>query len=331
MPSHKGRKYRHPKALQQEIKIIQIKRRLVSEKEAVIKDKKLVTLPRVPTVQDLLAEFEVYLTETKPSKSAQGPVAVRDDIYLRNPALWTSDLDLDLAQESFQSSWCTIQATKSTRKSIDDKCFDKAHVTLFTWKGVVQILEALFLVELPHSLGHAIHIDDIFEDVQDAFNAPAKPKTTATKVKAKGYELIAQLLYEINSGIFRKAKASDNGPNSGDKGSLKRALDTVPEDVAAAFNANMGASPPKKAKSSATASSKEGVGRKKPNLRNPRVKEVTDEDDETEDDLPAHQNTAAPNAFGKSPTPPSKFHEAFGPIRFKEDRKSEVQIQRRKD
>ncbi|KAJ7868168.1 hypothetical protein B0H13DRAFT_2351597 [Mycena leptocephala] len=121
MPSHKGRKYRHPKALQPEIKLIQIKCRLVSEKEAVIKDKKLVTLPRVPTVQDLLAEFEVHLTETKPS--------------------------------------------------------------------------------------NAIHIDDISEDVQDAFNAPAKPKTTATKVKAKG-----------------KAKASDNGPNSGDKGSLKRAL-----------------------------------------------------------------------------------------------------------
>jgi hypothetical protein len=42
--SHKGRKYRHPKELQQEIKFNipdQIKRRLVSEREVVIKDKKV--------------------------------------------------------------------------------------------------------------------------------------------------------------------------------------------------------------------------------------------------------------------------------------------------
>ncbi|KAJ7119468.1 MRG-domain-containing protein [Mycena epipterygia] len=44
----------------------QIKVKLVDDWETVTKNAKLVTLPRSPTVQELLKEFETYLIETKP-------------------------------------------------------------------------------------------------------------------------------------------------------------------------------------------------------------------------------------------------------------------------
>ncbi|KAJ7159853.1 MRG-domain-containing protein [Mycena crocata] len=44
----------------------QIKVKLVDDWETVTKDNKLVTLPRDPTVEDLLKQFEAYLKETKP-------------------------------------------------------------------------------------------------------------------------------------------------------------------------------------------------------------------------------------------------------------------------
>ncbi|KAJ7645828.1 MRG-domain-containing protein [Mycena rosella] len=44
----------------------QIKAKLVDDWETVTKNQKLVTLPRSPTVQELLKEFEAYLKETKP-------------------------------------------------------------------------------------------------------------------------------------------------------------------------------------------------------------------------------------------------------------------------
>ncbi|KAJ7034745.1 MRG-domain-containing protein [Mycena alexandri] len=44
----------------------QIKSKLVDDWETVTKDNKLVTLPRSPTVEQLLKEFEAYLKETKP-------------------------------------------------------------------------------------------------------------------------------------------------------------------------------------------------------------------------------------------------------------------------
>ncbi|KAJ7471802.1 MRG-domain-containing protein [Mycena latifolia] len=44
----------------------QIKAKLVDDWETVTKDSKLVELPRSPTVQELLREFETYLKETKP-------------------------------------------------------------------------------------------------------------------------------------------------------------------------------------------------------------------------------------------------------------------------
>ncbi|KAJ6589103.1 MRG-domain-containing protein [Mycena capillaripes] len=45
----------------------QIKVKLVDDWETVTKDNKLVTLPRSPTVEQLLKEFEAYLKETKPA------------------------------------------------------------------------------------------------------------------------------------------------------------------------------------------------------------------------------------------------------------------------
>ncbi|KAF7329018.1 MRG-domain-containing protein [Mycena venus] len=45
----------------------QIKVKLVDDWETVTKDNKLVTLPRSPTVEELLKEFEAYLKETKPA------------------------------------------------------------------------------------------------------------------------------------------------------------------------------------------------------------------------------------------------------------------------
>ncbi|KAJ6482144.1 MRG-domain-containing protein [Mycena vitilis] len=45
----------------------QIKVKLVDDWETVTKDCKLVTLPRSPTVEELLKEFESYLKETKPA------------------------------------------------------------------------------------------------------------------------------------------------------------------------------------------------------------------------------------------------------------------------
>ncbi|KAJ7076036.1 MRG-domain-containing protein [Mycena belliarum] len=44
----------------------QIKAKLVDDWETVTRDSKLVALPRSPTVQELLKEFEAYLKETKP-------------------------------------------------------------------------------------------------------------------------------------------------------------------------------------------------------------------------------------------------------------------------
>ncbi|KAJ7916541.1 MRG-domain-containing protein [Mycena leptocephala] len=45
----------------------QIKVKLVDDWETVTKDNKLVTLPRSPTVEELLKEFEAYLKDTKPA------------------------------------------------------------------------------------------------------------------------------------------------------------------------------------------------------------------------------------------------------------------------
>ncbi|KAJ7192279.1 hypothetical protein GGX14DRAFT_406535 [Mycena pura] len=53
------------------------------------------------------------------------------------------------------------------------------------------------------------------------------------------------------------------------------------------------------------------------NLRKPWVEEVSDEDDG-----PFERASAPPEAFGKSATPPSKFHDAFSRIKFESDLKS---------
>ncbi|KAF7371941.1 MRG-domain-containing protein [Mycena venus] len=45
----------------------QIKVKLVDDWEMVTKDNKLVTLPRTPTIEELLKEFEAYLKETRPA------------------------------------------------------------------------------------------------------------------------------------------------------------------------------------------------------------------------------------------------------------------------
>jgi hypothetical protein len=58
-----------------------------------------------------------------------------------------------------------------------------------------------------------------------------------------------------------------------------------------------------------------------------RVEEITDEDAIKSEDivLPPHQTAASREAFGKSSTPPSKFHEAFGRICFDQGMKSHHQ------
>ncbi|KAJ7840043.1 MRG-domain-containing protein [Mycena leptocephala] len=44
----------------------QVKARLINDRDTVMKDKKLVTLPRSPTVRELLKEFETYVKDTRP-------------------------------------------------------------------------------------------------------------------------------------------------------------------------------------------------------------------------------------------------------------------------
>ncbi|KAJ7865517.1 MRG-domain-containing protein [Mycena leptocephala] len=44
----------------------QVKARLINDRDTVMKDKKLVILPRSPTVRELLKEFETYVKDTRP-------------------------------------------------------------------------------------------------------------------------------------------------------------------------------------------------------------------------------------------------------------------------
>ncbi|KAJ7216961.1 MRG-domain-containing protein [Mycena haematopus] len=57
----------------------QIKVKLVDDWETVTKDNKLVTLPRSPTVEELLAEFETYLRETQPA-GLKDPLALASTV-----------------------------------------------------------------------------------------------------------------------------------------------------------------------------------------------------------------------------------------------------------
>ncbi|KAF7341208.1 TY3B-TY3B protein [Mycena venus] len=58
-----------------------------------------------------------------------------------------------------------------------------------------------------------------------------------------------------------------------------------------------------------------------------RVEEISDKSEDEDVVLP-HQTAAPREAFGKSSTPPSKFHEAFGRIRFNQDMQSHHQSKR---
>ncbi|KAJ6510407.1 MRG-domain-containing protein, partial [Mycena sanguinolenta] len=57
----------------------QIKVKLVDDWQIVTKDNKLVTLPRSPTVEELLAEFELHLKRTQPA-SVKDPIALASTV-----------------------------------------------------------------------------------------------------------------------------------------------------------------------------------------------------------------------------------------------------------